>query len=583
MYVFGEFVLDLQLYQLRRGDQVVPLEPKVFDVLRYLVEHNDRVATKRELLDALWPHEVVTEAVLPTNINALRRALGQTRGEKWPIATVHGRGYRFSMPVQRSHRPPPDEASVPSVASSLSPARIERCVGRAPLLDTLRKLLLRALAEHGQVCVLSGEAGSGKTCIARTLVELARTHGADVWTVACVEPRDPLYAGAAPPPLWACAELLRAALRSEGSEAVRRWLGPLAHDLGAVLAALDDPRDARLSAALRTLGSIRMFDALVRVVTQASRTRARMVWLEDAQHADEASWQVLRSLVPHLERASVLLLVTVRTLDEQVGEPARGELAQLLHEGPCQRFSLRGLEPSEVAEIAGAMLGGEPVSPELARALHDRSGGNPLIVHELLTWLDARARRDPDALRELPELGPGELARHLVRRRVVRVGADVKQLLEAAATTGTRWDAAVVERVSALPHRAFESALETALAHHLVVPLDARPDLYGAAHELLRETLYLDLPVRERRRLHLRVAAALEPRIAWLGVEGVRDVATHLCLALPEGEPQRAVEWLERAAELCEGTGDHREAARYYRAALDAARRLAPLEPTHHS
>src|SRR3954452_20453524 len=102
MFVFGEFTLDLQLYQLRQGDQIVPLEPKVFDVLRYLVEHNDRVATKRELLDSLWPNEVVTDAVLPTNINALRRALGQSRGDKIPIETVHGRGYRFAMPVRRS-------------------------------------------------------------------------------------------------------------------------------------------------------------------------------------------------------------------------------------------------------------------------------------------------------------------------------------------------------------------------------------------------------------------------------------------------------------------------------------------------
>ena len=99
MYSFGEFTLDLQLYQLRHGDEVVPLEPKVFDVLRFLVEHHDRVATKRELLESLWPHEVVTEAVLPTNINALRRALGQKRGDKTPIETVHGRGYRFATEV----------------------------------------------------------------------------------------------------------------------------------------------------------------------------------------------------------------------------------------------------------------------------------------------------------------------------------------------------------------------------------------------------------------------------------------------------------------------------------------------------
>lgn len=595
MYVFGEFVLDLQLYQLRRSDKVVPLEPKVFDVLRYLVEHSDRVATKRELLDALWPHEVVTDAVLPTNINALRRALGQPRGEKSPIETVHGRGYRFSMPVQRSERPPPADAAARMLSAPSLPALpVERCVGRAPLLDRLRKLLLRALGEHGQVCVLSGDAGSGKTCTGHTLGELARTHGADVWTVPCIEPRAPLESllargGTARfdgtsllPPLWLCAELLRSALASDGSDALRRWLGPLAHDLAEVLAALADPREARLRAALHALGDIRMFDALLRVLTQASRTRARMIWIEDAQHADPASWQVLRSLAPHLERASVLVLVTVRTRDEQLGEPVRGELELLQHAAPCQRWSLRGLQLDEVAELAGTVLA-QPVGAELARALHDRSGGNPLRVRELLGWLDVRGRADADALRDLPDLAPGELARHLLRRRVLRVGSDVKQLLEAAATTGARWDVAIVERVSALPHRTFEAALEAALGARLVEPAGERPELYRAAHDLLRETLYADLAPRERRRLHLRVAAALEPRIGWLGADGVRDIATHLFHALPEGEPQRAAEWLERAAELCEAAGDHREAARYYRAALDAARQLGPLDPAHHS
>src|ERR1700712_5193089 len=143
MFTFGAFTLDLQLYQLRHGEQVIPLEPKVFDVLRYLVEHNDRVATKRELLEALWPNEVVTEAVLPTNINALRRALGQQRGEKSPIETVHGRGYRFSMPVRRSGASSAPASMFPASAS-LRPAElreiVEPLVGQGPLLDKLTRL-----------------------------------------------------------------------------------------------------------------------------------------------------------------------------------------------------------------------------------------------------------------------------------------------------------------------------------------------------------------------------------------------------------------------------------------------------------
>jgi predicted ATPase len=245
-------------------------------------------------------------------------------------------------------------------------------------------------------------------------------------------------------------------------------------------------------------------------------------------------------------------------------------------------LALRGLELDEVAEVATAALGSAP-APELTRALYARSGGNPLFLRELLGWLDARGRSDADALSDAPGLPPLELARHLVRRRVMRMGSDAKQLLDAAAVAGARWDAAIVERASALPHRAFAAALDAVVAARLVVQAGEGSGLHQAAHELLREILYADLPLRERRRLHLRVAAALEPRIAWLGIEGVRDVATHLFLALPEGEPQRAVEWLERAAELSERAGDHREAARYYRAALDASRRLAPPDPPQSS
>jgi DNA-binding winged helix-turn-helix (wHTH) protein len=102
-YRFGEFELDEDLYQLRCRGEVVRLGPKVFDVLRYLIQHRDRVVTKEELLAKLWPNEFVTESVLPTNVAAARRALGDERGDPKMIQTVHGRGYRFIGEVQE-HR-----------------------------------------------------------------------------------------------------------------------------------------------------------------------------------------------------------------------------------------------------------------------------------------------------------------------------------------------------------------------------------------------------------------------------------------------------------------------------------------------
>ena len=74
------------------------LPPKAFDVLHYLVTHPDRLVTKDELLDAVWPETAVTDAVVRVAIGALRKALHDTAPPRF-IATVPRRGYRFIAPV----------------------------------------------------------------------------------------------------------------------------------------------------------------------------------------------------------------------------------------------------------------------------------------------------------------------------------------------------------------------------------------------------------------------------------------------------------------------------------------------------
>ena len=99
VHAFGECELDEALFQLRRRGKVVKIEPKVFNVLAYLLRHRDRVVPKDELLDALWPAQAVSESVLPKCVAAARRAVGDGRTRAHVIQTVHGRGYRFVADV----------------------------------------------------------------------------------------------------------------------------------------------------------------------------------------------------------------------------------------------------------------------------------------------------------------------------------------------------------------------------------------------------------------------------------------------------------------------------------------------------
>ncbi|MEL7206807.1 MAG: winged helix-turn-helix domain-containing protein [Actinomycetota bacterium] len=96
---FGDVELDLDLFELRRDGSAVAVEPQVFDVLAYLVEHRDRVVTKEELLDEVWGDRFVSESALTTRIKKARQVLGDDGRTQSMIRTAHGRGYRFVAPV----------------------------------------------------------------------------------------------------------------------------------------------------------------------------------------------------------------------------------------------------------------------------------------------------------------------------------------------------------------------------------------------------------------------------------------------------------------------------------------------------
>lgn len=97
---FGEFELDEPRFELRCREQLVEIQPKVLDLITYLVRHRDRVVAKNELLDNIWPGVVVSEASLSQAVSAARRVLGDDGAVQTHIKTVRGRGFRFVAPVE---------------------------------------------------------------------------------------------------------------------------------------------------------------------------------------------------------------------------------------------------------------------------------------------------------------------------------------------------------------------------------------------------------------------------------------------------------------------------------------------------
>src|SRR5690606_28941557 len=130
---FGECELDGARFELRRTGQVEPLEPQVFALLLYLIEHRDRVVTRTELNEAVWNGRIVTDSALNSCIKAARHAIGDDGKSQSRIRTVHRTGYRFVGEI--NERPESIEAVVadgPAQAKDAGPDPLSRTRANRP-------------------------------------------------------------------------------------------------------------------------------------------------------------------------------------------------------------------------------------------------------------------------------------------------------------------------------------------------------------------------------------------------------------------------------------------------------------------
>jgi len=120
-YEFGAFRIDIALSRLERAGEPVPLPPKAFDLLLLLARNTDRVMTKAELMEALWPNTFVEDANLTQHVYTLRKALGELPNGQPFIDTVPRRGYRLAVSVREVVAAAPAAAAAGEVVGSVAP------------------------------------------------------------------------------------------------------------------------------------------------------------------------------------------------------------------------------------------------------------------------------------------------------------------------------------------------------------------------------------------------------------------------------------------------------------------------------
>ncbi len=558
--VFGPFELDVDLYELRRDGEPLKLAPKAFDVLLHLVRHRERVVPKAELLDALWPGEHVTESVLPANVNAIRKALGDERGAARFVQTVHGRGYRFIGAIEER------EVAPPATAAPFAPDAA--FVGRDRVMEELLARLERVAAGHGGLALLAGEPGIGKTRTAQELAAVARGRGARLLEGRC-------YEGEGAPAFWPWIQILRAAAAELDDAALRRQLGSGASDVSSLVPEIR----ARLPevAPPETLDSeearFRLFDSVTGFLRNLARERPLVVLLDDLHWADEPTLLLLRFLAPELGGMALLLLGAYRDVELRRTHPLAQVLAALARVPDFHRITLRGLDPDDVSRFL-ALAAGAPPPEDLARSVFEMTEGNPFFLQEVVRLLAAEDRlAEPVDALSLPQG-----VREAIGRRLDALDEPCNRLLRPASVIGAEFGVGVLEAIAGLPRAELLAGLERAKRARIVRNEGLAIGRWAFGHVLIRETLYEEISVPERIALHRRVGEVLEQIHGAGDADHLAELSYHFFQAAPGGDVDRAIDYAVRAAERARELLAFEEAVLLYERALQVLELAVPVD-----
>ena len=572
---FGDFSLDLTTEQLWCGDEVVALTPKAFAVLRRLVEDGGQLVSKEELLRAGWAKTHVSDGVLKVIILEIRRALGDDPAAPSFIETVPRRGYRFIAPRAR-------QAKVPAAADPR-----DALVGRDRVLAQLEDRLTRALAGQRQLVFLSGEAGIGKTTVLDAfLARAASDPDLLIARGACLE-----HYGAAEaylPVLEAFGRLLR----EPGADRVIRVLETHAPTWLVQLPWLEH-RDDREALRRELLGVTkeRMLREMAEALEALTATTPVLLVLEDLHWSDYSTLDLLAMLARRQESARLLVVGSYRSVDVIVaGHPLRALIQELRVRRQCEDIALAFLREPHVAAYLAQRFGGHAFPSELARAVHQRTDGNPLfmvrVVDELvaLRVLEAedgrwRLRRPLDEIaRAVPES-----LRLLVEKQIARLEPEAQRLLEVASVLGSEFTVASVAAGLAKDPLAVEECCDELARQGQFLAASAlftRPDgtqvaRYRFTHSLYPSVLTDRVSAARRLRLHQRLGEWLEQTYgAHAGVIETQ-MAHHFEEARDYG---RAIEHLRRAADRDVRRWAHQEAAARLTHAVALVDHLPPAD-----
>jgi tetratricopeptide (TPR) repeat protein len=405
-------------------------------------------------------------------------------------------------------------------------------VGREGELAALRSALGRVRAGAGELVLVRGEAGIGKSTLVEAFCDEIRGQGVAVLVGAGWD-----EGGA--PTYWPWVQVMR--------RAAAAGAGPAIDGFGAALSPLW-PGAGEVASSDR----FSLYEAVTLVLDSIADAAPVVVVLEDLHAAGCASALMLEFVARHCRHTRLLLVATYRDAEVRL-DPELSAVVERLAEHGAELAPRPFARPEVEALMADAPA-------ELIDQVLDRTQGNPLFVTHVLRQLD----RDSPAGTDIPAG-----LRQAIRRRAERVAGGVPAALDAAAVLGGEIRVGLVADVLDESADAVRRAFDEAVRADLLGRDPAEPDRYVFTHSLVRDVLYDDQKSTGRAALHLAVGQALaaDPHVA------TPTLARHFLAAWPVGGHVEAVHYAGQAGDEAVAALAYEDAVAHYRQAIVAVGR----------
>ncbi len=453
------------------------------------------------------------------------------------------------------------------------PVRSPILVGRQAEVASLRALLDQARQGHGQVVLLSGEAGIGKSRLAAEVKKQAQAQGFLVLQGNC-SPTDRSA------PYAALLDLFTSSQAKELLSLADASLQPLAPELALLYPGLApqplSPGATPVPPLEPERERRRLFMALTQFFMGLATQQPVLLVIEDIHWSDETSLDFLHALVRRCAQHPLLLVLTYR--NDEIDPGLRNWLAQLDREHLAQEFILSPLARSEVDAMLRAILDlPRPVPAAILATIYELTEGNPFFIEEILKSLITAGAIDDTV--SAPELWEGQPLHEVpiprsvqgaVQQRLDQLSAAARHVVTLAAVAGRRFDFALLQRITHYDEPELLRLMKELIAAQLVV--EESEEQFAFRHALTRQAIYRQLLLRERKALHRTIAETMEQLFAAALDAYLTALAYHFYEA---GAWEQVLAYAQRAGERALALYAERAAVEQFTQALKATHYVA--------